>query len=487
LLDKEMNIVPEGIPGDLYIGGFNVAIGYINRPEMTRERFVRNPFNEGKLYKSGDIARWDNKGNLEFLGREDGQMKVRGYRIEPGEIESCLLKFPNVKEAAVKLTGNESNKKIAAYFTCNKDIETGVLKEFVAANLPNYMIPDFFVKLETFPKTQSGKVDLRSLPEPQLEVGQYSESFTEPAGDTEIAIAEVWREILHLDIIGAGDNFFEIGGNSIKAIQVMSKIQKRLGKKTYLNLIFTEPTIAKMARIILNTDIQLKTMGTDVLLLNEEHEKKVFFMPPGIGYSFAYMEFARYIDTCSVYGINFIESSAPAVSTAKILLDLQKDGEFYLFGHSAGGNMAYDVALELQKQGRQIGGIILLDSYRQLEKIDWSEEEYLNDAILYIEQNHAEFMDEEIKDAALNKIMAYRRYLNARAESEPINCPVFQIEAEDEITGFNQNVSRSAWKDLTSEFIVAQGYGGHMDMLKKPNLEMNALLTKNLLEKYNNH
>lgn len=483
LLDKEMNIVPEGIPGDLYVGGFNVAIGYINRPEMTRERFVQNPFNEGKLYKSGDIARWDNKGNLEFLGREDGQMKVRGYRIEPGEIESCMLKFPNVKEAAVKLTGNESNKKIAAYFTCNKDIETGVLKEFVAANLPNYMIPDFFVKLETFTKTQSGKVDLRSLPEPQLEVGQFSESFTEPAGDTEIAIAEVWREILHLDKIGSGDNFFEIGGNSIKAIQVMSKVQKRLGKKTYLNLIFTEPTIAKMARIILNTDIQLKTMGTDVLLLNEEHEKKVFFMPPGIGYSFAYMEFARYFDTCSVYGINFIESSAPAVSTAKILLDLQKEGEFYLFGHSAGGNMAYDVALELQNQGRQIGGIILLDSYRQLEKIDWSEEEYLNDAILYIEQNHAEFMDEEIKDAALNKIMAYRRYLNARAESEPVNCPVFQIEAEDEITGFNQNVSRSAWKDLTSEFMVVQGYGGHMDMLKKPNLEMNALLTKNLLEK----
>ncbi|HBY02730.1 MAG TPA: hypothetical protein DEG92_09385, partial [Rikenellaceae bacterium] len=399
-------------------------------------------------------------------------------------IESCMLKYPNIKEAAVKLTGNEGNNKIASYITCNKEVDTGDLKEFLAANLPNYMIPDFFVKLETFPKTQSGKADLRSLPEPQLEAGQYSESFTEPAGDTEIAIAEVWREILHLDKIGSGDNFFEIGGNSIKAIQVMSKVQKRLGKKTYLNLIFTEPTIAKMARIILNTDVQLKTMGTDVLLLNDEHEKRVFFMPPGIGYSFAYMEFARYIDTCSVYGINFIESSAPAVSMAKILLDLQKEGEFYLFGHSAGGNMAYDVALELQKQGRQVGGIILLDSYRQLEKIDWSEEEYLNDAVLYIEQNHAEFMDEEIKDSALNKIMAYRRYLNARAEIEPVNCPVFQIEAEDEITDFNKNVSRSAWNELTFKFVAMKGYGGHMDMLKQPNLERNALLTENLLENF---
>ena len=148
--------------------------------------------------------------------------------------------------------------------------------------------------------------------------------------------------------------------------------------------------------------------------------------------------------------------------------------------------MAYDVALELQKQGRQVGGIILLDSYRQLELIDWSADEYLNDAVLYIEQNHAEFLDEEIKDAALKKIVAYRKYLNARTEDKLLNCPIVQIEATDEITGFNHKISRRAWTEVTPGFKVFEGFGGHMDMLKQPNLEKNALLTKKLLDSFMN-
>jgi hybrid polyketide synthase/nonribosomal peptide synthetase FtdB len=149
--------------------------------------------------------------------------------------------------------------------------------------------------------------------------------------------------------------------------------------------------------------------------------------------------------------------------------------------------MAYDVALELQSRGRQVGGIVLLDSYMQLEVIDWSEEDYLNDAVLYIEQNHAEFLDDEIKDAALQKIVAYRRYLNARSESGFIDCPIFQIEANDEITSFGNKISRNAWKDMTAHYEVFKGFGSHMDMLKQPNLSENAQLTcrifKHLIEK----
>jgi len=241
-----------------------------------------------------------------------------------------------------------------------------------------------------------------------------------------------------------------------------------------------------MAEIIIGTDERLKNMDSDFILLNQEHEKMIFFLPPGIGYSFAYMEYAKYFEDHTVCGLNFIESPEPAKSMAEILINLQREGAFYLFGHSAGGNMAYDLAIELQKRGREVGGIILLDSYRQLELIDWSADEYLNDAILYIEQNHAEFLDEEIKEAALSKIVAYRRYLNARAEDKFLNCPVYQIEASDEITNFNQNISRSAWIELTSQFEVFVGYGGHMDMLKQPNLEGNALLTRNLLDRLMN-
>ena len=486
LLDKEMEFVPVGIPGDLYIGGFNVANGYINNSKLTDDSFIPNPFDEGKLYKSGDVARWNNNGELEFLGRDDSQVKVRGYRIELGEIESCLLKYPDIKEASVKLIDDIEDKEIAAYFTSLAEIGVISLKEFLNSILPDYMIPGYFVKLETFPRTSSGKIDLRSLPLPDSNDNPFLSAYVEPEGETEIVITEVWKEILHKEKISSHDNFFEIGGNSIKAIQVMSKVQKRLGKKTYLNLIFQQPTIKQMAERILGTEEILKNIETDAILLNQEHEKKIFFLPPGIGYSFAYLEFAKYFVDSSVYGLNFIESSDPAKSTVDIITNIQKDGELYLFGHSAGGNLAYDVAIELHKRGRQVGGIILLDTYRQLELIDWSLDEYLSDAVLYIEQNHAEFLDEEIKEIALRKIVAYRKYLNARTENETLNCPIIQIEATDEITKFNYKISRKAWSELTPRFEVFEGCGGHMDMLKQPNLEKNALLTKKLLDSLTN-
>jgi|GEM_PF-699708 amino acid adenylation domain-containing protein len=482
LLDKEMELAPAGIPGDLYISGYNVANGYINKSELTKDKFIPNPFGEGRLYKSGDVARWNYNDELEFMGRDDGQVKVRGYRIELGEIESCLLRYPDIKETAVKIIGDGDNKEIAAYFTSPEIIDIVNLKEYITLQLPGYMIPAYFIKLEQFPRTQSGKIDLRSLQAPDNNDNPFLSVFVEPEGETEIIIAEVWKEILNRENISSQDNFFEIGGNSIKAIQTMSRIQKRLGKKTYLNLIFTQPTIKQMAAVILGTDERLKDLESDYIMLNKAHGKSIFFLPPGIGYSFAYMEYAKYFDEYSIYGLNFIESDNPAKSTADILVSLQKEGPFYLFGHSAGGNMAYDVAIELQKRGRQIGGIVLLDTYRQLELINWSSEEYLNDAILYIEDNHAEFLDEEIKDSALKKIVEYRKYLNARIENEEIDCPIIQIEATDEIVKFNSNVNRRSWKELTFKFEVLEGYGGHMDMLKQPNLEKNALLTKKLID-----
>lgn len=344
-----MNFRPIGISGDLYIGGYNVANGYVNKPEFTNERFIDNPFGDSKLFKSGDLARWDYKGNIEFLGRNDNQVKVRGFRIEPGEIESCISLYPDLKETVVKLIDDGEDKELVAYFSSDKQIDVAKLKEFLTTCLPAYMIPGYFVKLDSFPHTSSGKIDLLKLPSPDEYSNPFLSDFTEPEGETEIIIASVWREILRKDIIGTKDNFFEIGGNSIRAIQVMSKIQKRLGKKTFLNLIFKYPTIKQMALIILDMDEKLKSIDTNYILFNEELEKKVFFLPPGIGFSFAYTEFAKYFDNISIYGLNFIESSNPAESAAELITDLQKEGIIFLFGHSAGGNMAYDVALELKK------------------------------------------------------------------------------------------------------------------------------------------
>jgi amino acid adenylation domain-containing protein len=486
ILNKNMQLVPVGMPGDLYIGGFNVANGYLNRPDLTQKFFVDNPFSEGRLYISGDLARWNYNGELEFLGRDDQQVKVRGFRIELGEIELCLQEYPKVKEVVVKLTGSGENKEITAYYTKKGKIDSARLKNYLESKLPSYMIPAFFVKLASFPHTPSGKIDLLSLPEPNGGNINGNLLYTKPKGVTEKAIAEVWMEVLKQEKISTTDNFFEIGGNSIKAIKLMSKVQKQLRKKIYLNLIFEQPTIKQMARTIDETDEKLKHLANDFILLNPGQGREIFFLPPGIGYSFAYLEYAKYLISYTICGLNFIEADNPVTAMTDILTKIQKEGAFYLFGHSAGGNMAFDVALELQNRGRQVGGIILLDAYRQLEVIDWSEEEYLNDAILYIEQNHAEFLDEEIKEAALQKIIAYRRYLNARAESVSVKCPVIQIEANDQVTEFGLKISRSAWAELCPAYEAIQGFGGHMDMLKPPNLEQNAQLTNMMLNRLMN-
>lgn len=483
LLDKEMQLVPEGVPGDLYIGGMNVAMGYIGKPELTAERFIPDPFGDGMLYRSGDLARWDDQGLLEFLGRDDGQVKLRGFRIELGEIESSLLKYPGIRETAVKLTGEGENKEIAAYFTAGEEIELSGLKDFLVTLLPNYMIPAYFVRMDAFPRTPSGKTDVRSLPAPGEKDQAFHAEFEAPQGEVEITLAGIWKKILHRKQISVHDHFFEIGGNSIKAIQTMSAIRKQLGKNSDLNLIFRYPTIRQMAAIITATGERLKSLGDDYILWNPGQERMLFFMPPGIGYSFAYMDFARYFEHETICGLNFMETAYPEQSMADRLIELQPEGKFYLFGHSAGGNMAFDVVVELQKRGRQVGGLVLLDSYRQLEVIGWSEEEYLNDAVLYIEQNHAEFLDEQIRDAALQKIIAYRRYLNGRAETQQVEFPIIQIEAGDEITAFGNKISRQAWEELTPRFEVTEGFGGHMDMLKQPNLEKNAKLTVNLFGK----
>lgn len=485
ILDKNIEPLPVGIPGDLYIGGLNVANGYLNKIDLTSEKFINNPFGEGKLYRSGDLAQVNYNGELEFIGRDDGQVKVRGFRIELGEIESCFQNYPGIKEVALKLIGEEENKELAAYYTTTEEIDSSVCKDFLAGHLPSYMIPTCFVKLEEFPRTASGKIDKLSLPEPQKDMNNSLSLYVEPQGEVEITIAKVMEEILQINKISAHDDFFKIGGNSIKAIRLMSKVQKQLGKKINLNLIFKHSTIRHMATIIQETDERLKNLETDYILINPDCKKKLFFMPPGIGYSFAYLEYAKYFDEFGICGINFIESEEPARAIVEIIIKLQEEGPYYLFGHSAGGNMAYDVATELQKREKQLGGIVLLDSYMQLEIIEWSEKDYLNDAILYIEQNHAEFLDDEIKDAALQKIVAYRRYLNARFESGYINCPIIQIEANDEITSFGDKIIRNGWKNLTEHYEVFKGFGGHMDMLKQPFLKENAQLTCQIFKHLN--
>jgi amino acid adenylation domain-containing protein len=257
LLDANLEPVPTGIPGELCVGGGGVALGYLNRPELNELRFVPNPFNQdpnSRMYRTGDLARWLPGGDVEFLGRADRQLKIRGFRIEPGEIEAALERQSSVRTAAVVLWEPQPNDpRLAAYLEPNgggdlPDRQT--LRDDLAAELPAYMLPSVFVVLESMPFTPNGKLDYGALPAPdpaQLSEGRRS---VEPSTDTERAVIEIWRELLTTDSFGVEDDFFALGGHSLLAIQVITRVEARLGVGLTIRTIFESPTVVALSRAI---------------------------------------------------------------------------------------------------------------------------------------------------------------------------------------------------------------------------------------------
>ncbi|WP_434293235.1 condensation domain-containing protein, partial [Clostridium botulinum] len=247
---KNNEPVPVGVSGELYIAGDGLARGYVKRIELTSQKFIDNPFEPGtKMYKTGDLARWLPDGNIEFLGRIDNQVKIRGFRIELGEIENKLLQHENIKEAAVLVKENkDSEKYICVYVVSEKNLEELDLKSHLKETLPEYMVPAYFVELEKMPLTANGKLNRRALPEPNLDANLVE--YEAPRNKVEETLAKIWSEILGIEKIGINDNFFDLGGHSLKATILMSKIHKELSREVPLKELFKSPTIKDLSKYI---------------------------------------------------------------------------------------------------------------------------------------------------------------------------------------------------------------------------------------------
>ncbi|WP_373865018.1 amino acid adenylation domain-containing protein [Paenibacillus amylolyticus] len=261
IVDAHLNPVPVGVLGELVIGGVGVARGYLNRPELTEEKFVDSPFTAGeRLYRTGDLARWMEDGNVDFIGRIDNQAKIRGYRIETGEIESQLLRVEGVREAVVLVRSDANGQKaLCAYYTPDTGVELVVndLRRALAQELPGYMIPSYFVELERLPLTPNGKIDRKVLPAPEGEAGSGTE-YVAPRNELETKLAAIWQEVLGLaKEIGVHDNFFDIGGHSLRATTLVSKIHKELNVDLPLRDVFRHSTIESMATAISRLDQQI--------------------------------------------------------------------------------------------------------------------------------------------------------------------------------------------------------------------------------------
>jgi tyrocidine synthetase-3 len=253
IFDGEMLLSPLGAIGELYVGGYGLARGYLNRRELTAERFIPNPFVQGeRIYKTGDLVRRRPDGLIEFVGRVDRQVKIRGFRIELSEIENRLLEHADVKEVVVtSVTGQNENKYLCAYYVAEPEVAISDLREHLAGLLPGYMLPSYFCRLDRMPLTESGKIDQQALPEPQpsAEAKDVHTALRSPA---EISIARIWEELLQTSNVGAHDNFFEIGGHSLKASALAYRLSAEFGVNVSLRMVFDSPTVEELALLVAN-------------------------------------------------------------------------------------------------------------------------------------------------------------------------------------------------------------------------------------------
>ncbi|ENE2355198.1 amino acid adenylation domain-containing protein [Serratia marcescens] len=379
LLDARGRPVPMGAVGELHIGGVGVALGYLNRPELTAQRFLSDPFNPvggRRMYRTGDLARYLPDGSLEYQGRCDQQIKLRGFRIEPGEIEVQLAASPWVREAVVQVCSTEHHPRLVAWIVPTADVDRsalqGQLRAYLSERLPEYMVPSAYVWLDALPLTANGKLDRRALPEPERKAVGTRE-YAAPQGETETTLARVWCELLEIGQIGRHDNFFELGGHSLLAVRLSSQLRQQ-GITLPVQAIFNHPILAELAERIdrRTTEAPLRKA---VPARSSGSRPPLFFVPTGFGDHSYVFELAKEIDeTFPVYAVPWpaVEEkpatmSDMAASAVALIREVQPQGPYHLAGYSSGGVLAYAIAEQLQSAGEAVAFLGLIDTLRPVE------------------------------------------------------------------------------------------------------------------------
>jgi len=378
ILDDHMQVVPIGVPGELYIGGAGVARGYLKRPELTAEKFLPHPFAKesgARLYKTGDLARYLSGGTIEFLGRIDHQVKVRGHRIELGEIETSLMQHSGVRESVViARDGSDRAKELVAYVVPEPDASPSVeeLQSFLRAKLPEYMVPAAFTMLEALPLTSNGKVDRRSLPAPELSRPDLRQPYVAPRDALEEQLVKACEQVLARRSVGIRDNFFALGGDSLLAVRLFAQIENRFGRKLPLATLFKSPTIEQLAQLLRGTESK-HTWSSLVPVQQKGSLPPLFCIHAGGANVLIYRPLARHLGTeqpvyaLQARGLDGLMEPLTRVEEMasyylKEIRSLQPEGPYHLLGASFGGLVAFEMAHQLNAQGQQVALLAMLNT-----------------------------------------------------------------------------------------------------------------------------
>ncbi|MDQ2855409.1 MAG: AMP-binding protein, partial [Acidobacteriota bacterium] len=387
VLDRSKNPTPIGVPGELHIGGVGLARGYLNHPDLTAAKFIANERGNlagTRLYKTGDFARYLADGTIECLGRIDNQVKLRGFRIEPGEIEAVLRTHADVKDAVVMLRESPNgNQAIVAYVVSESRESTQepahdltvTLRALLKTKLPDYMVPSYFVLLAELPLTPNGKIDRKALPLPDRSYRGSKQSRSEPRNQVEEQLARIWKELLELDQVGVADNFFELGGHSLLAVRLLSEIEKVFGQKLPLVSLFRHTTIESLAEELSHV-VDTAAWPTLVEIQKGDDRPPLFCVSMPNVNALGYVALARYLGAeQTVYGLQAQypedlqgEHSQKAVEElATEYLDAIRaaapHGPYQFVGMCRGAHIAFEMARRLRDQGEEVSLVGILDTW----------------------------------------------------------------------------------------------------------------------------
>jgi len=496
ILDQYLQPAPLGVAGEILVGGHGLARGYLNQAGLTAERFIPNPFSVepgARLYKSGDLGRRLANGDTEYLGRIDHQVKVRGYRIEPGEIEAALIQHAAVRETAVVAkTDGAGDKRLVAYLAM-EEVETtnAELRSFLAERLPEYMTPSAFVKLDALPLTPSGKVDRRALSERELAPAQRENNYVAPRTMLELKLTYIWDELLDVRPIGVKEDFFALGGHSLLAVRLIARVQQELGVDLPLTALFQASTIERLASLL--QEQEALTPWAPLVALQPHGAKPPFFcVHPVGGNVFCYADLARHLGQDQpFYGIQAVgldgrrsphtTIEAMATEYIEVIREAQPTGPYYLGGWSMGGVVAFELAQQLKARGEEVALLALLDSSTPVLNDDPSADD--DDAdVEGFEQGVARVLHEmgmgdvsprEVAPVQYERLFqVYKANMRASRRYAPKPYPgrVSLFRADARSVEDNEALA-AGWSDLAAGGVeVFEAPGNHYTMVIEPNV-----------------